>query len=213
MAERRMFSKKIVCSDSFLDLSMDAQLLYFHLGMAADDDGFVSNPKAVTRLCGASSDSLNELTDKRFILKFEESNVVLVKHWLINNQLRKDRKTSTTFQSLLCQVMVKENNSYTERVLGCQSATNCQPNDNQVTTNCQPRLDIDKDIIVKESRLENRAEEKHIDSIRDFIKDCPYIKLSDADLARLIARMGVGNVSKYIAKIDTYNREHSVYKE
>ena len=39
MAERRMFHRLVVESDKFLDLSIGAQALYFHLGMQADDDG------------------------------------------------------------------------------------------------------------------------------------------------------------------------------
>ena len=39
MAERRMFHTTVVESDAFLDLPLQAQALYFHLGMHADDDG------------------------------------------------------------------------------------------------------------------------------------------------------------------------------
>ena len=46
-----MFSKKIVCSDAFLDMSIATQALYFHLGMEADDDGFV-NPKKIMKMIG-----------------------------------------------------------------------------------------------------------------------------------------------------------------
>ena len=43
MATKRMFSKDIVGSDAFQDMPHSSQLLYFHLGMEADDDGFVGN--------------------------------------------------------------------------------------------------------------------------------------------------------------------------
>ena len=39
MAERRMFHTTVVESDAFLDLPLQTQTLYFHLGMHADDDG------------------------------------------------------------------------------------------------------------------------------------------------------------------------------
>ncbi|MDE5907772.1 MAG: hypothetical protein K2H52_03365 [Lachnospiraceae bacterium] len=45
MANRRMFSLDIVDTDNFLDMPVTTQALYFHLGMRADDDGFVSSPK------------------------------------------------------------------------------------------------------------------------------------------------------------------------
>ena len=50
MAERRMFTKKIIDSDAFLDMPLSTQALYFHLNMRADDDGFVNNPKKICRM-------------------------------------------------------------------------------------------------------------------------------------------------------------------
>ena len=50
MAEKRMFTKKIVDSDAFLDMPLSTQCLYFHLNMRADDDGFVNNPKKIQRM-------------------------------------------------------------------------------------------------------------------------------------------------------------------
>lgn len=47
MANRRMFSLDVVDTDRFLDMSASAQALYFHLGMRADDDGFVSSPRKI----------------------------------------------------------------------------------------------------------------------------------------------------------------------
>ena len=47
MANRRMFSLSVVDTDKFLEMPATTQLLYFHLGMRADDDGFVSSPRKV----------------------------------------------------------------------------------------------------------------------------------------------------------------------
>ncbi len=52
MANRRMFSLDVVDTDIFLDLPISSQALYFHLGMRADDGGFVSSPKRVTAMIG-----------------------------------------------------------------------------------------------------------------------------------------------------------------
>lgn len=71
MAQRRMFSKKITESDQFLDMSLSAQCLYFHINMSADDDGFVGNVKTVKRMIGASDDDLKELISKGFIATLE----------------------------------------------------------------------------------------------------------------------------------------------
>ena len=66
MAERRMFTTQVVDSDEFLELPLTAQALYFHLGMRADDDGFVHKPKAVLRTVLASGEDLDRLVERGF---------------------------------------------------------------------------------------------------------------------------------------------------
>ena len=66
MAQRRMFSQKVTETDKFLDMGLTAQSLYFHLGMNADDDGFVGNPKSIKRMIGASEDDLKALVEKDY---------------------------------------------------------------------------------------------------------------------------------------------------
>ena len=86
MAKRRMFSQQITDSDAFLDMPLSAQALYFHLGMSADDDGFVNNPKRVQRVIGANEDDLKLLIAKNFIIAFD-TGVMVIKHWKINNYI------------------------------------------------------------------------------------------------------------------------------
>lgn len=113
MAERRMFAKSIVLSDAFLDMPLSARCLYFTLGMLADDDGFVSSPKAIMRQCGASIDDMNVLLSKRYVLSFE-SGVIVIKHWKINNYLRNDRYQQTTYLEEKDTLIVDERGAYTE---------------------------------------------------------------------------------------------------
>ena len=47
MAQKRMFSLNVVDTDNFLDMPVSARLLYYELGMRADDDGFVDNWKKI----------------------------------------------------------------------------------------------------------------------------------------------------------------------
>lgn len=70
MADKRMFSLKIVDSDLFLDMLLSSQCLYFYLSMRADDDGFVGNPKTIIRMIGASEDDFKLLFVKGFIIIF-----------------------------------------------------------------------------------------------------------------------------------------------
>ena len=107
-----MFSKDITESDAFADMPLSSQALYFHLGMSADDDGFINNPKRVQRSVGASIDDLNLLMAKKFIIPFE-SGVVVIKHWRINNTVRSDRYCPTSYQEEFAQLALKENKAYT----------------------------------------------------------------------------------------------------
>ena len=121
-----MFSPDIIDSDAFLDMGHGSQVLYFHLAMRADDDGFV-NPKKVMRVIGSSEDDLKVLLAKRFLLAFK-SGVVVVKHWLIHNLIRHDRYKETMYLEEKRSLAVKENKAYTEL------ATTGQPNGNQMAT-------------------------------------------------------------------------------
>ena len=91
MAEKRMFSTRITGSDAFLDMPLSSRCLYFHLGMEADDDGFLNNAKTIQRMIGASEDDLKLLISKSFVIMFG-SGVMVIKHWNINNYIRNDRK-------------------------------------------------------------------------------------------------------------------------
>ena len=109
-----MFAKSIVLSDAFLDMPLSARCLYFTLGMLADDDGFVGNPKSIMRQCGASQDDMLVLLQKRYILGFE-SGVIVIKHWRMNNYLRNDRYHTTTYLEEKEELLIDERGAYTER--------------------------------------------------------------------------------------------------
>ena len=98
MADKRMFSKKLIDSDAFLDMPISAQGLFFHLCMRADDDGFVDAPKRIARECQASSEDLQVLIDRRYVLTFPDSNVIVIKHWRLHNTIPKDRYKPTLRQ-------------------------------------------------------------------------------------------------------------------
>lgn len=156
MAHKRMFSKDITGSDAFREMPPSSQALYFHLGMEADDDGFLDNYKGLMRSMSASDDDLKILLTKRFLILFP-SKVVVVKHWLINNTIRKDRYSETKHLEEKRALVVKENGSYAELSSG-------KPSGNHTAT--------------QKSIGEDRKEEKRIVSapsaeepgVQDFIK-------------------------------------------
>lgn len=88
MAEKRMFTMKIVDSDAFLDMPLSAQALYFHLNMRADDDGVIKNPKRIMRAVCASDADLELLCEKKFIITRDDGMIVII-HWWMHNPPRK----------------------------------------------------------------------------------------------------------------------------
>ncbi|HEM4099685.1 TPA: DnaD domain protein [Streptococcus suis] len=145
MAQRRMFSKEITTSDHFVDMPQSTQLLYFHLGMEADDEGFIGNARMLSRAYGANSDDLKLLQAKGFIIIFE-SGVTVVKDWNLNNQIRKDRLKPTIYQAEKSLLTLDNAGVYQ---FDNQMPTKPQPNDNQMPTKCPHRLG--KDSIGKDS--------------------------------------------------------------
>lgn len=112
MAEKRMFTMKIIDSDAFKEMPLSTQALYFHLGMNADDEGFLNNAKSVQRSISASDDDMKLLIAKKFIIPFE-SGVVVIKHWKMHNQIQPSRLKPTQYIEERNMLSVKENKSYT----------------------------------------------------------------------------------------------------
>jgi hypothetical protein len=129
-----MFSKDITTSDAFREMPTSSQALYFHLGMEADDDGFLDNYRGLMRAVNATEDDLRILVAKRFLIVFP-SKVIVVKHWLINNTVRKDRYNETKHLEEKRALIVKENGAYTEVSDGL-------PDGNQTAT--QYRIEEDR---------------------------------------------------------------------
>ncbi len=86
MMKRRMFSLDVVDTDDFIEMPVEAQCLYFHLGMRADDNGFVSNPKKITKMVNCLPDDLEILIKKRYLIPFERGGIS-IKDWKVNNYI------------------------------------------------------------------------------------------------------------------------------
>ena len=158
MAERRMFSSKVVCSDAFAEMPFSAQALYVQLNMEADDDGFLNRAKRIQGSIGASDADLNLLFEKRFILGFDNG-VIAIKHWRMNNQIRKDRYTPTQYQGEFNSLEIREDGAYTEKGKSKEAvdnmATTCQPLGNQNGNQMATQYSIGKDSIGKGSLVED----------------------------------------------------------
>ena len=153
MANRRMFSLDVIDTDRFLDLPPTTQNLYFHLGMRADDDGFVRSPRMVATLSRSTAEDLKILIEKGFVIPFP-SQVLVITDWRQNNYIRTDRYKPTRFQKEK-ELLMLEGDSY-------RLSTNGIPGDNQCET--QVRLGKYKYISFKPSGLNGSdSEEKNAD--------------------------------------------------
>ena len=142
MAERRMMAKSIIKSDQFLEMPMSSQLLYFHLLLDADDDGFINAPKSIMRVIGAKDDDMRVLQAKGYTIPFD-SGVIVIKHWRIHNSLRKDRyNPNPQLENERKQLIINDRKEY-------ELATAWQPTGNQLATNGYHS--IGKDSIGKDS--------------------------------------------------------------
>ena len=104
MAERRMFARAVTGGARFLRMPVTSRLLYYDLGMAADDDGCVE-AFAVMRMTGATEDDLKVLVSKGFVRVLNEDLVVYITDWQANNQIRKDRYHEGRYKGLIdCEV-------------------------------------------------------------------------------------------------------------
>ena len=131
------FSLDVVDTDRFLDMSASAQALYFHLGMRADDDGFVSSPRKIAKASNCGLDDLTLLAAKGFIIPFE-SGVVVVTHWKENNYIRADRYKPTRYTKE-AEMLEKIGDVY-------QLSTTGIPTDNQMVDTWDTQDRLGKDI-------------------------------------------------------------------
>lgn len=143
MRNKRMFSLDVVDTDAFLDMPVTSQALYFHLGMRADDDGFVSSPKKIIKTSGCNIDDLQVLISKRFIIPFE-SGVVVITDWKTNNYLRPDRYNETRCISEK-KMLTVNNGKYELTTDGTASGI---PNVNQCVT--QKRIETEENKYIVE---------------------------------------------------------------
>lgn len=147
MAERRMFSKRIVRSAKFLKMPVSSRELYWQLGIEADDDGIVESFN-VMRMTGATEDDLRVLVSKGFVQVLNDDLVAYITDWNENNKLRADRKVDSIYKHLLLQInpdaqlIQAKPRADTKKLTG-------QPMDNQWTSN-GPHS-IGKDSLVEES--------------------------------------------------------------
>jgi hypothetical protein len=173
-------------------MPQSSRLLYYDLGMAADDDGVVE-AFTVIRTTGAAEDDLRVLASKGFITVLNEDLVSFISDWRENNFIRSDRYKPSIYAEMLVKIT----------------------DGNQMTTNGIPKVDqretqvrLGKDSIGKVSIGESIAPpsaatpalEKKL--TRKKYGQYGWIKLSDEEYSRLLNDLGETELKRCIAYID-----------
>lgn len=99
-----MFSKRVVSSTRFLKLPHTSRLLYYDLGMEADDDGVVEAWQ-VMKVTGSNEEDLRLLVERGFIVVLNPELVCYIIDWHEHNLIRSDRKINSVHLELLVSVI------------------------------------------------------------------------------------------------------------
>lgn len=179
MAERRMFAKAIIGSARFLRMPATSRLLYYDLGMEADDDGCVE-AFAVMRKTGANDDDLRVLVSKGFVRVLNEDLVSLILDWKTNNYIQKDRYHPSIYAKLIDQPPLD---------------TECI----QAVPETDTQVRLGKDSIGKDSIGESVADKP---PTRHKYGEYENVLLSDAELEKLKAT--IPNYAQLIERLSEY---------
>lgn len=188
-----MISLDVVDTDAFLDMPQSSQLLYFHLNARADDDGFVANPKRVMRNIGSQGDDLKVLAAKKFVINFDDG-VCVIKHWRINNFIRKDIYKETKYLNLKQTLFIRSNGAYT------------QTNDNRAIAIPHGHFqldDVDDTLTERQPRIGKVSEvENSID--KNTYGESGLVKMTTEEYSKLIEAIGESNAKLLIEELDDY---------
>lgn len=204
MAEKRMFSNKLIDTDLFLELPISSQNLYFHLGMRADDDGFVDKPKTIMKVVGAKEDDLKILIMKRFIIPFDNG-LIVIRHWRLNNYLRSDRYNETKYLEEKSMLSIKKNGEYElKNDVGIPSGL-----PNTINLNLNTNNSLDNTINLVENKEINNKERKELKTTKKKYGKYQRILLSNDEFEKLCEEFGKEYIEMVIERIDEYVEENN----
>lgn len=210
MAERRMFHAGVVESDAFLDLSPAAQALYFHLGMQADDDGFVNGPRQVCRRCGARVEELQALIDGDFLLWFD--GVAVLKHFRMANTLQNDRIKQLNYPEIAKKLYILPNRTYTTQTGKRKENLYFSRMAQLKRTGIQPESGRNPNGFLKEGKgkEKNITEQNLTESKGKEPNAATGVRLTDEEIGDLCRIMGLEKTMHYAKKLGKFMEERGV---
>lgn len=213
MAQRRMFSNRIIGSARFMKMPVSSQALYFHLNINADDDGVVEAYQ-ILRATGCNEDDLKVLCSKNLVKVLNEDLVSFIMDWREHNLIRADRKIDSLYKDLLLQIVPEAD------LIEPKPRADTGVVTRQITGRPLDgigKVSIGKDRLDKDS-IDTSNEQVvagiDINSIMELFKEVnpSYTRLYSnkterAALERLIKQYGEQEVKKMIAFLPTINME------
>lgn len=168
MARHRMLSLDVIDTDQFLNLSATAQNLYFHLCMHGDDDGFVSSPRKIMKMIGATDGDMQTLISNDYVILFEKG-IIVIRHWRLHNIIKNDRYHETIYTEEKSLLTLNNNKVY---------ELNSKANNNimetkwiQDGTKMEPEVKLSKDKLSKESKKERKISKSFDDLIDSYTQN------------------------------------------
>jgi len=221
MAERRMFHTTVVESDAFLDLPLQTQTLYFHLGMHADDDGFINSPKQIARKLHTPAARLQQLVDAGFLL--EVDGVVVLRHWRVANTLRRARLKPLQYPEIARNIYIHSNGVYSfspeensitlveERMsYGCPMDVRWMPNrteENRTEENIT-EMNINESKVTHPSNESDGTAAADSDMIKDNLEK-GVIRLTPEQVRTLVDKIGLDYFTYYVEKLAGFIQDNN----
>lgn len=200
MADRRMFHSAVVESDLFLDLPVGAQALYFHLGMHADDDGFVNGPRQITRKLRRTPRELQMLIDAGYLLMID--GIVVITHWRIANSLRENRMKLPTYPHIAAQIYILDNKAYSLQLQG-ESQSLMEVRKQKLAGNCPAKVSKGKVKEVAEGNPDqpDAATAKSAFRFLSGKLGKGVVLLSEEQMEDLLDKLGLDGFDFYVEKL------------
>ena len=208
MAQRRMFHADVVESDRFLDLPAGVQLLYFHMGMQADDDGFVIGPKQICRKLRRPAKELQQLIDSGFVLDFD--GILVIKHFRVANNLKSDRVRPFVYPEIAKQIYIGRTREYFLEPQP-ESENLYDHRWNFLESRKHPRREEEKreEKKIEENKAEESSREECPESRSDALRFMNgtlgkgVLLLTDGQRDHLLERLGLDAFNYYTDKLST----------
>ena len=214
IANKRMFSLSVVDTDNFLEMPISSRLLYYELGMRADDDGFVDSWRKILLFTGLKEDDMKVLIAKSFVIPFE-SGVIVIRHWRMNNYLQKDRLKPTIHQEELNKLDLDENNVYNLYTKCIHSIDKNSIDKNSIEYNIYGEFQNVKLTNEQYKKLEDKNLLSYIEDLSIYLEKKPKKKYANhyATILSWSRKENKNNGSDILDNFDKNNKVEKMTKE